>query len=157
MNAKLADMLKREGVRFEIITHPEAYTAQERAARCHITGGRLAKIVVVQDGEWFAMAVVPASSYLDLEQFRAITGRPGLGLAREAEFARLFPDCDIGAMPPFGRLYGLPVYVDRVLTMGSELVFEGGTHREEVRMPTPDYLRVAQPVVAPLGAVRRAA
>lgn len=157
MNAKLAEILKREVMQFEVIAHPEAYTAQERAARCHVPGWRLAKVVVVRDGDWFAMAVLPASVYLDLPEFRAITRRPDLALASEAELARLFPDCDVGAMPPFGRLYGMPVYMDRALAAGPDLLFEGGTHREEVRMPTSDYMRVAQPVIAPLAATRRAA
>jgi Ala-tRNA(Pro) deacylase len=156
MNAKLAEILEREGASFEVITHPEAYTGRTRAATCQGAGG-LAKVVVVRDGGWFAMAVVPASSYLDLPELRTLAGRPGLALASEAEFAPLFPDCDIGAMPPFGALYGMPVYLDRTLAAGPDLVFEGGTHREEVRMPTAEYLRVAQPVVAPLAITHRAA
>lgn len=152
MNDSLRELLTREQCVFEVMTHPAVYTAQERAAACHITGGRLAKVVIVRDGDWFAMAVVPATSYLDIDQLRAVTGRPGLRLAREAEFARVFPDCDPGAMPAFGHLYGLSVFLDTSLADGPELAFEAGTHREEIRMPMGEYLRLAKPAMASLAA-----
>jgi Ala-tRNA(Pro) deacylase len=158
MNDRLRDMLGREGVRFDVIQHREVYTAQERAAASQITGRRLAKVVVVHDGDgpqdrrqhWFALAVVPAAAYLDLHQLRTVTGRPRLTLAREDQFARLFPDCDAGAMPPFGGLYGLSVFLDSALAQEPEFVFEGGTHREEIRLPMREYLRLEKPVIASL-------
>jgi Ala-tRNA(Pro) deacylase len=157
MNDKLRDMLRRRKARFELITHPEIYTAQERAAACGITGRRLAKVVVAQDGDWFGLAVVPAAAYVDFDQLRTLTGRPQLTLAREAELASLFPDCELGAMPPSGRLYRLSVFLDISLVDEPELVFEGGTHREEIRMPMDEYLRVEQPAIASLTAARPAA
>jgi len=107
------------------------YTAQERAAACHVSGRLLAKVVVVHDpgDDWFALAVLPASARLDLLNLREAVDRPRLRLATEAQFARLFPDCDPGAMPPFGRMYqGLQVYLDSGLALGDQLVFPGGTH-----------------------------
>lgn len=157
MISRLAEMLTREGVRFDVIGHPEVYTAQERAAACHVTGRTLAKVVVVRDGDWCAMAVLPAARRLDLRHFGRLTGRYGLTLAREVEFSKLFPDCDVGAMPPFGRLWGLDVYLDSALAAAEELVFEGGTHREEIRMPMTDYVRIECPTITSLAEISRAA
>lgn len=160
MNARLTDMLRREGAQFEILRHPRVFTAQERAAACHISGRVLAKVVVVRDDAdgWFALAVLPASGYLDIVSLRALTGRPRLHLASEADFGRLFPDCDIGAMPPFGQLYGgLDVFVDLDLAGQRELVCEAGAHDEELRMPMSEYLRIEEPYVAGFTAERKAA
>jgi|ERR687892_1302628 Ala-tRNA(Pro) deacylase len=157
MNERLSEMLKRTGAPFEVITHPEVYTAQERAAACRITGRRLAKVVVVRDGDWFGLAVVPAAAHLDLDQLRQVTGRSQLTLAREKDFAPLFPDCDPGAMPPFGQLYGMSAFLDTSLAGEPELLFEGGTHREEVRMPMREYLRVEGPAIASVAAPPRVA
>src|SRR6266536_1078681 len=104
MNDRLRSMLIREDARFEVLPHREVYTAQERAATCHVPGRQLAKVIVVRDADWFSLAVIPAPAHLNLPQLRTLTGRPRLTLAREDEFARLFPDCDAGAMPPFGQL-----------------------------------------------------
>ena len=156
MNQRLQDMLRRTGARFEVLIHPEVYTAQERAQASRITGRRLAKVVVVRDGDWFGLAVVPAAASLDLEQLRALTGRPQLTLAREKDFAPLFPDCEPGAMPPFGRLYGMSAFLDSALADEPELVFEGGTHREEIRMPMEEYLRFEGPAIAAVALPRAA-
>jgi Ala-tRNA(Pro) deacylase len=152
MNDRLREMLTRAGASFEVVTHPEVYTAQERAAACRITGRRLAKVVVVRDGDWFGLAVIPAAVQLDIDQLRVWTGRPQLILAREKDFAPLFPDCDPGAMPPFGRLYKMSAFIDSSLADEPELLFEGGTHREEIRMPMGEYLRVEAPAIASVAA-----
>ena len=148
MNAQVHELLTREAVPFEVIEHRDVYTAQERAAAAHISGRLVAKVVVVRDGEWHAMVVLPAAGRVDLPALRQATGRPGLELAGETELARLFPDCDVGAMPPFGRLYGLPVYLDSTLAERPEMVFPGGSHHEEVRMPMHEYLRIERPIVS---------
>jgi Ala-tRNA(Pro) deacylase len=150
-------LLTGEGVEFQVVTHRVAYTALERAAAAHITGGHVAKAVVVRDGDWFALAVLPATAQLDLARLRAVAGRPGLVLAQERDFSPLFPDAEVGAMPPFGRLYNVPVYLDRSLAEAPELVLEAGTHQEEVRMPAREYLRVERPAIADLAAARPAA
>jgi Ala-tRNA(Pro) deacylase len=160
MNQKLGELLRRENVHFEILAHRDVYTGQERAAACHLSGRVLGKVVVVQDpaDDWYALVLLPAAARLDLPKLRELTGRPGIQTAREADFARLFPDCEVGAMPPFGRLYGgLPVYVDRSLAQRSDVVFEAGTHHEEVRMPMREYLRIEQPQIAALTVVSAAA
>ncbi len=158
MNPRLKEMLGREHIPFTVINHRDVYTAQERAAACHVTGHLMAKIVMVRDGDWYALAVLPATSYLDIPEMRRQTGRPGLTLATEAEFGRLFPDCETGAMPPFGSLYGgLPVFLDRFLADRPEILFEAGTHHEEVRLPMREYIRTAAPTIMPLAAMPRAA
>jgi Ala-tRNA(Pro) deacylase len=159
MDTKLSEALVREGVRFELIRHPTAYTAQARAAACHISGRTLAKAVVVRDpaDEWFGLAVLPAASSLDVMALRERTGRPGLRLATETEFSRLFPDCAVGAIPPFGRLYGgLDVFVDSSLAGSAELICPAGSHDEELRMPMTDYLRIERPTVVGLAPGRAA-
>ena len=156
MTPNIREMLTREGVRFEAIDHRDVYTAQERAAACHISGRVLAKVVVLRDADGYAMAVLPAASWVDLPALRRATGRPGLALATEADLSRLFPDCDIGAMPPFGQMYGLPVYLDAALARQRELVFPGDTHHEEVRIPMPEYLRIERPIVSVVVASRAA-
>jgi Ala-tRNA(Pro) deacylase len=157
MNPRLKELLTREGPRFEVVSHRDVYTAQERAAACHFPGRRVAKVVLVNDGDWYAMVVLPAAAYVSIPQLRQITGRPRLELARETEFSRLFPDCEVGAMPPFGQMYGLDVYLDRSLAESSDIVFEGGTHHEDVRMRVSDYLRIERPSIASLTVVPRAA
>jgi Ala-tRNA(Pro) deacylase len=157
MIAELRELLTREGAPFEVISHREVYTAQERAATCHVPGRRFAKVVIVRDGAWYAMAVLPATAQLDLLELRRQTRRYALAMASEDDFAGLFPDCEIGAMPPFGRIFGLPVYLDLAFAAGDEIVFESGTHREEVRLPMAAYIRVERPAIAPLARVPLAA
>ncbi len=157
MIAELRELLTREGAPFEVISHREVYTAQERAATCHVPGRRLAKVVIVRDGAWYAMAVLPATAQLDLSELRRQTRRYDLAVASEDDFVGVFPDCEIGAMPPFGRIFGLPVYLDRAFAAGDGIVFESGTHREEVSMPMGAYIRVERPAIAPLARVPLAA
>jgi Ala-tRNA(Pro) deacylase len=160
MNAKLKEMLAREGAPFEVVNHRDVFTAQRRAAECHLPGRVVSKVVVLRDpdDDWHALAVVPASAYVDVLALREVTGRPRLRLADEAEFSKLFPDCELGAEPPFGRLYGgLDVYLDPSLAAGVDLVFAGGTHHEEVRISMKDYIRIEHPDVVPLSATPRAA
>lgn len=159
MNGKLLDLLARERVPYDLISHPRAYTAQERAAACHISGHALAKVVVVHDpdDDWHALAVLPAAARLDVFALREVTGRPRLRLADERALARLFPDCEVGAVPPFGRLLGgLEVYLDGALTAQEMLVCDAGRHGEDLRLPMRDYLRIERPEVLPL-AVKPAA
>ena len=157
MIAELRELLTREGAPFEVIRHREVYTAQERAATCHLPGRWLAKVVIVRDGDGYAMAVLPATAQLDLSELRRRTHRYELAVATEDEFKGLFPDCETGTMPPFGRIFGLPVYLDRAFAAGDEMVCESGTHREEVSMPMGEYIRVERPAIAPLARVPLAA
>ena len=145
---KLQEVLDRQHVPYEVRTHPEVFTAQEIAAALHVPGRELAKVVMVKAGDRFVMAVLPASWRADPPRLRAVPNAPDARLATEAEFKGLFPDCDVGAMPPFGNLYGLEVYVDRSLTADETILFNAGTHYEAVRMQYEDFARMARPLIA---------
>lgn len=144
---KLKEFLDRYHTKYVSISHSPAYTAQEIAASAHIPGQELAKTVIVKlDGE-MAMAVLPASFQLDLGLLREASGAKEIALASEVEFKDLFRDCEVGAMPPFGNLYDMPVYVAQKLIEDREIVFNAGTHRELIRMAYSDFERLVQPVV----------
>lgn len=144
---KLKEFLDRYHTKYVSISHSPAYTAQEIAASAHIPGQELAKTVIVKlDGE-MAMAVLPASFQLDLGLLKDASGAKQIELAGEAEFKNLFPDCEVGAMPPFGNLYDMPVYVAQKLIEDREIAFNAGTHRELIRMAYSDFERLVQPVV----------
>jgi Ala-tRNA(Pro) deacylase len=111
----------------------------------HVSGREVAKTVVVQAGKEYYLAVMPASSHVQLGKLSQVIGHPAR-LAGEREFDSLFPDCELGAMPPLGELYGLPVYVDESLIADKEIVFNAGTHRDAVRMNLADFMRLAKPL-----------
>lgn len=157
MSPDLRRMLEQTRARYEVLGHRRVYTAQERAATTHIPGRQVAKVVMVRDGDWFAMAVLPAPAHLDLAAMGRLAGRRRLHLSAEKEFGHLFPDCEPGAMPPFGQLYGIDVFLDRNLADADEIVFPSGTHGEEIRMAAGEYMRVARPAIGSLSAVSRAA
>jgi Ala-tRNA(Pro) deacylase len=136
--------LNQKRVAYEIIHHPEAFTAQTIAAAEHVKGRHHAKVVMVKSGGEHLMAVLPADSRVDLEKLENLTGKPA-SLETEAEFKGLFPDCAPGTMPPFGNLYGLPTYVDRTLTQEDYIVFEAGTHTDAMKLSYNDYERAAKP------------
>jgi len=144
---RLKEFLEKEGVAYRVTPHVEAFTAQETAAAARISGKALAKVVVVKWGGTFALAVLPAACKVSTEHLRGILGTPDVGLAKEAEFVPLFPDCDAGAMPPFGNLYGLETLVDQEVSALPEIVFRAGSHHELVAMAYPDYARLAKPRV----------
>ncbi len=137
--------LTEQHVAYSVIPHQPAYTAQEEAAVAHVPGGQWAKTVACVVDDRPVLAVVPAASRVDLDRLREITGARDVRLAREPEFEGLYPDCEVGAMPPLGPLYGQPVFVDRALAGAGEIVFEGGSHRDAVRMKYEDFARVARP------------
>jgi Ala-tRNA(Pro) deacylase len=142
-------LLETGGVAFETLPHREAYTAQGVAAASHVSGWMLAKVLVVRPpGEGPIMVVLPASCRLDLAALARILGKPSVSLVAESEMKDLFPDCETGAMPPFGQLYGLPVWVDAHFPKSGEFTFQAGNHHEVVRMKYADYERLARPVVA---------
>ena len=142
-------LLETGGVAFETLPHREAYTAQGVAAAVHVSGRMLAKVLVVRaPGEGPAMVVLPASCRLDLAALARVLGKPSVSLVAEGEMKELFPDCETGAMPPFGQLYGLPVWVDACFPKAAELTFQAGNHHEVVRMRYAEYERLARPVVA---------
>jgi len=147
---KLREFLDANHVAYEVLSHPVAFTAQEVAAVQHVRGQELAKVVVVRGGGRFLMFVLPATYHVDLPKARTATGTSDLELAHETEFAALFPDCEPGAMPPFGNLYGVPVWVDEALTRDEQIVFNACTHTQAIRMKYVDFARLVRPIVASL-------
>lgn len=142
-------LLETGGVSYETLPHREAYTAQGVAAAVHVSGWTLAKVLVVRaPGEGPIMVVLPASCRLDLAGLARVLGKPSVTLLAETEMRELFPDCETGAMPPFGQLYGLPVWVDACFPQAGEFAFQAGNHHEVVRMKYAEYERLARPVVA---------
>lgn len=136
------------GVKYEVIHHPPAYTAQQIAAAEHVPGKFLAKVVMVMADGQMTMMVLPASFRVNFTKAAQILGAKEVRLAREDEFADVFPDCEVGAMPPFGNLYGVPVYVDNSLAEDPEFYFLSGTHQESMKVSYTDFHRLVQPVVA---------
>ncbi len=150
MGAKeeLEKYLKDNGVSFEEMVHAEVYTAQEVAAAQHVSGQALAKVVMVNaDGET-VMLVLPASYRVDFEKLKSVLEKKDIRLAKEEEFQDVFPDCEVGAMPPFGNLYNIPVYVDDTLAGDPEIVFQAGTHVHTIKIKYADYERLVKPKVA---------
>ena len=130
-----------------VISHSIGYTAQGIAALAHISGKELAKTVIVKLDGKMVMAVLPASYHVDLERLKAAAGAGSAELASEREFRPRFADCETGAMPPFGNLYGMPVYVDEHLAKDDEIAFNAGTHRELVRLAWADYEKLVEPKI----------
>ena len=145
--ARLIDFLNQNKVRYEILHHPEAFTAQELAAIEHVKGRSHAKVVMVKANGELLMTVLPADHRIDLEKLNKVTGRR-TALATEVEFKTLFPDCAVGTMPPFGHLYGIATYLDESLTGADGIVFEAGTHSDAIKMKFADYQRLAEPKLA---------
>jgi Ala-tRNA(Pro) deacylase len=143
----LTELLDRQNIKYTIITHSVAYTAQGIAALTHIPGQELAKTVIVNLDDTLAMAVLPASGQVNLAALRAATGAKTITLAGEKDFLHRFPGCETGAMPPFGNLYGMNVFVDESLTRDKEIAFNAGSHRELMRLAYEDFARVVQPKV----------
>ncbi|HLG16222.1 MAG TPA: YbaK/EbsC family protein [Blastocatellia bacterium] len=146
--AKLKEYLEANNVQYNVLTHPRAYTAQDVAAVAHVPGRALAKSVVVKADDRFILAVLPAPRKVDLERLKAALGANDVRMAHEPEFASLFPECELGAMPPFGNLYGLEVFADESLTLDDEIVFNAGTHVDAIRMKYGEFERLAKPKVA---------
>jgi Ala-tRNA(Pro) deacylase len=144
---RLEDYLRENGVPFEVQHHPRAITAQEVAASEHVPGKMLAKVVMVSaDGE-MAMLSLPAPYQVDLEKAGKMLGAEEARLAQEEEFEGAFPDCEVGAMPPFGNLYGLPVYVEEALVEDETIFFRAGTHTDTMSVGYADFERLVEPTV----------
>ena len=142
---KLKEFLKDNRVAYQVIPHPLAFTATSVAGAAHIPGKEMAKTVVVDLDGQHVLAVLPAHRKVDLERLRLATESYYADLAEEWEFIRDFPDCEPGAMPPFGNLFGLEVYVEPHLAEDALIAFNGGTHTEVVRMAYKDFERLAHP------------
>jgi len=146
----IGQYLRDHGVAFEVHEHPPAYTAQEVAAEEHVSGNILAKTVLVHADDSYALCVLPASFKLDMAKVAEAAKARSIRLADEQELAKVFPDVEVGAEPPFGSLYNLLTLVDEHLASQQEMVFQAGTHRDAIRMKYADYASLVQPVVADL-------
>lgn len=153
---RLREFLDSQNIKYVIISHSPAYTAAGIAALVHIPGKELAKTVMVKIDGALAMAVVSASQHVDLTLLKAATFAKTVDLATEDEFRESFPDCELGAMPPFGNLYGIPVFADESLSRDKEIAFNAGSHRELVRIAWADFEKLVQPRLIQLASVRRA-
>lgn len=148
---KLKEFLDTAGVKYIVVSHAPAYTAQEIAASAHIPGKELAKTVIVKLDGKMAMAVLPASHVVDFDKLKQAAGSAKAELASEDEFRSLFPECEVGAMPPFGNLYDIPVYAERALTEGEEIAFNAGSHKELFRMAYKDFENLVKPRTGDFG------
>ena len=143
----LTAYLNREHVHYDVLPHPKAFRALTIAQMLRTPEKKMAKVVIVKVKKRFAMTVLPASWSVDLRRLRTVFDTHHVRLATEDEITNLFPDCELGAMPPFGNLYGLPVYVDQSLTEDEEIVFQAGTHSDAIRMRYWDFAALVYPVV----------
>jgi Ala-tRNA(Pro) deacylase len=141
------EFLHAARVPYNTFRHAPAFTAEEEAAVTHVPGRSWAKVVVCFVDDEPILAVLPACTIIDLEALRALTGGLVVRLGREREFARLYPDCEPGTMPPFGRLYRQRVFVDRSLVGEVEMVFNAGTHTDAIGMHYGDLAELSNPVV----------
>lgn len=148
---KLQKLFDEEKVHFEIMDHAEVYTAQETAADLHVPGSHLAKVVMVRANGGLVMLVLPADYNIDFGRLKTALGVKKVALAEEEDFAELFADCDTGAMPPFGNLYGVPVWIDEHLAAQESIIFNACTHHEAARIAYRDYERLVRPKVAAFG------
>jgi Ala-tRNA(Pro) deacylase len=149
----LQTFLDSHQVKYVTIRHSPAFTAQEIAASAHIPGKQLAKTVIVKLDGTLAMAVLPASDTVHVERLQAAAGARTVALATEQDFQDRFPECEVGAMPPFGNLYGLDVWVAARLTEDAEIAFNAGDHTELIRMAYRDFDRLVQPKVGPFSSI----
>jgi Ala-tRNA(Pro) deacylase len=145
MLPSLQRLLDENHVPYEVHGHRRAFTAKETAAADHVPPSEVAKVVVLKGHAQFLMAVLPASHTLDVDRLRMTVGDPDLQLASEGEFAGAFPACEPGAMPPFGQLFGIPLWVDDSLGRERETVFNAGNHGETIHLAFADFVRLAKP------------
>ena len=143
---RLKEFLDQEQVKYVSLRHSPAYTAQEVAQSVHVSGREMAKTVILMVNGQMAMAVLPANRKILLHDLAEQLGAAEARFATEEEFKARFPDCETGAMPPFGNLYGLPVYVAPGLEFGDEIIFNAGTHTEVIRMAYRDFERLVSPI-----------
>lgn len=147
---KLKEFLDSQAVKYLTIAHSPAYTAREVAQSLHIKGHKIAKTVIVMIDGKMAMAVLPANHSVNFEHFRKTMGGKEITLATEGQFKGSFPDCEVGAMPPFGNLYSMDVYVDEHLTEDEEIFFNACSHSELIRISYQDFEKLVQPKVVKL-------
>ena len=144
---KVKDYLDNNKIKYVIISHSPEYTSMEVAASAHVSGYNLAKTVMVKVDGKMTMVVLPASYKIDFGLLKELTGTKKVELAEEDEFISMFPNCEVGAMPPFGNLYNLEVYVAETLTKDEEIAFAAGSHSELVKMAYKDFANLVKPSI----------
>lgn len=144
---KLKSYLDENNIRYITIIHSQAYTAQEVAESAHIPGKEIAKTVMIKIDGKVAMAVLPATEHVNLDSLKNVSGSHLVELASEQEFIRMFPGCEAGAMPPFGNLYNMDVYVDEDLLEDEEIAFNAGSHTELMKLTLEDYKKLVNPKI----------
>lgn len=149
---KLKAFLDEHKVKYHVLSHHERFTSSEIAQALHVPGQELAKVVMVKADGTLVMAVVTANDRVNLDSLKKLTGAREARLANEDDFRGTFPDCEVGAMPPFGNLYDVDVYADTALTKDEEIVFEAGNHKEAVKLAYADFERLVEPKVAEIAA-----
>ena len=145
MLTRFEEFLRTRGAKYDRIEHREAFTSQEEAAATHVSGWSWAKVVIVKEREGFCMAALPACCTIDLNRLKGVVGRGQVELATVEEMLRTFPGCELGAIPPFGRLFGLPTVVEEALVNQRDITMPAGDHRSAIRMRVTEYLRLAEP------------
>ena len=145
MLKRLEEFLGTHGAKYAPIGHQEALTAQEGAAASHVSGWSWAKVVIVKEREGYAMAVLPACCAIDMNRLKGLIGLGEIELAGIDEIHKVFPGCELGAIPPFGRLFGVPTVVEEALVDQREIAMPAGDRRSAIRMAVTEYLRLAEP------------
>ena len=145
---RLQSYLDTNKIPYELVSHPKAYTARDVAQTLNVPGGLVAKVVVVKADQYFVMTVLPSTWRVDLIRLRDVLEAYNVRLATEAEIANLFPDCQVGTMPPFGNLYGVEVCVDQLLTEDESIVFEAGTYVGAIKLRYKNFADLVRPKVA---------
>jgi len=151
ISAKIKNYLDKEHIGYQILEHSLAYTALEIAGTQHVPGKNLIKSVIVKADGQYVMCILSAIHMIDFDKLKKLTGAKQLDLAKEKEVADLFPEYETGAEPPFGQLYGLKVYVDKIVTEDNEIVFNAGTHTDMLKIKYTDFARLANPIVGEFG------
>lgn len=144
---KIKDYLDKNKIKYISIKHSPAFTAQEIAESAHISGKNIAKTIVVKIDGKMAMAVLPANYLIDIDLLKDATEAEYVELAGEKEFQDMFPGCEVGAMPPFGNLFGMPVYLAESLSKDEEIAFNAGTHTELIKLNYKDFSELVKPVI----------
>jgi len=145
---KLVDYLEHNNIQFNSLKHQRTFSAKKTAASAHIKGKEMAKTLLLKLDDQYTMAVLPADYKVDMKRIKQISGAKYVELATEWELEKVFPDCKVGAMPPFGNLYHIPVIVDKTLEEDTEICFNAGTHKELFQIKYQDYKKLVHPRLA---------
>lgn len=149
LNPHILSFLKRNNIDYRVIEHRTTYTASQTAEAAHIPGKKFAKVVVMKMKDDLSLFVIPADSHIDFKALAKETHCPQLTMAREYEFMNAFDDCEVGAMPPFGELYNMKVYLANSLSHQDWLAFNAGSHSELIRLKARDFLALVHPEILP--------